>query len=162
MTEGQQVRPTPPTSAPQQDSIALNNGSPDRQAGCHALPEADSALPPLAVGGGGGRSDGFFSVLDDRGHWQSSPWPSALTPPLEVPVSALEAPVLSAWRSSDHVAGWEMGNELFWAKSQEQRGFKDTAARAAQRKTSSHGRASAFPGSKSTAKCDASPSDVLS
>lgn len=31
--------------------------------------------------------------------------------------------VVSAWQSLDHVAGWEMGNELFWAKSQEQSGF---------------------------------------
>lgn len=30
------------------------------------------------------------------------------------------------WRGLDHVAGWEMGNELFWAKGQEQSGFLKT------------------------------------
>lgn len=65
-------------------------------------------------------------------------WPPLLTPLLKVPVSAVKVPVLSAWRSLDHVAGWEMGNELFRAKSQEQRGFKDTAAHRAQRKVSPH------------------------
>lgn len=82
-----------------------------------------------------------------------------LTPPWKV--SALKAPALPAWRSLDHVAGWEMGNELFWAKSQEQRGFKDTAAHTAQCKVSSHRRTSAFPSSKSTAEFSVCPSDFI-
>lgn len=47
LTTGQQITTKPPTSALQQYSIMLNNGSPDKQTGCHTLPEADTALPPL-------------------------------------------------------------------------------------------------------------------
>lgn len=49
-------------------------------------------------------------------------WQSA--PRLLLEVAAVWLRVL--WRSSDHVAAWEMGNELFWAKGQQPSGFLKT------------------------------------
>lgn len=52
-----------------------------------------------------------------------------------------------------------MGNELFWATSQEQRGFKDTAAHSI--KFHHTERTSVFQSSKGTPEISAAPSESL-
>lgn len=87
--------------------------------------EGYKIIPGLVSGltgcdGSAGRCVSFTTL--DQSLWSVTEVLKGVSAQTAVGDAALWVKIL-VWRSLDHVAGWEMGNELFWAKSQEQSGF---------------------------------------